>query len=180
MANTYLSGSAGDMIKAVPNSGTSITGVTAMDYSNGKFGTTELTVTDVTLLAQTVGAHGYGKLLYTFPTGQYVISSAYMSMEIDSISAANDGDTPDVGIGTVIATGGISVLGGTATFEDIMTGLAATDQNGTTDVRVVVGQPMTVLTAAAHTVHFNIADTFAGSDAGPVINGKIVLEWMKV
>lgn len=180
MANTYTKGSAGDTLATVPNSGTLATGVTAVDYSNGKFGVTELTVTDVTLLAQTVGAHAYGKLLYTLPTGQFVISSAYMSMEIQGNGEDNDADTPIVGLGSVIATGGVSDLVGTATFEDFMTGDASTDQDGTTDVRAVSNLPGVILTAGAHTVHFNIADTFTGTDAGPVINGKIVLEWIKV
>ena len=180
MVNTYKSGSAGDNITRVLNNGTVITGVTATDYGDANVGTTKLVVADVTLLAQTVGAHAYGKLLYTFPTGQYIITSAYMSMAIDSAAATNDGDTPDVGIGTVIATGGVDVLGGTATFEDIMTGAAVTDQDSTVEVRVVTNQPMTILTAAAHTIHYNMADTYAGTDAGPVIAGTIVLNWVKV
>ena len=59
---------------------------------------------------------GVGRLLYTFPAGVIRIHGAYMSLGITQTQGNINADTPDGGLGTVIASGAVAVLGGTATF----------------------------------------------------------------
>ena len=91
-----------------------------------------------------------------------------------------DADTPDVGLGTVIASGVVSVLSGTATFENIMTGQTFNDCNGTAEVKTTVATSspfaLVVETADAHTVYLNVADTWAGAD-DITGTGTIIIDW---
>ena len=94
-----------------------------------------------------------------------------------------DADTPDVGIGSVIATGAVSVLGGTATFEDYITGSAAADCSGTALVVGPVGAVAGIHTgislnkaADVKAVHLNVADTWAGADT-MTATGTVVIKW---
>lgn len=119
-----------------------------------------------------------GKLLYTFPAGEVIVRAASMSMAIKQTQGFINADTPDVGLGTVVASGAVALLSGTATFEDILTGQTAADCNGTATVKTVSNQVLTVATASAHTVYFNVADLWAASgDAAALIYGTVVLDW---
>lgn len=119
-----------------------------------------------------------GKLLYTFPAGEIIVRAASMSAAIKQTTGNITADTPDVGIGTVIGSGVVAVLGGTATFENILTGQTAADCNGTATVKTVSDQVLTIATAGAHTVYLNVADGWAASgDTGALIYGTVVLDW---
>lgn len=162
------------------NIGAAATGTTAVEYGDGVNHLTVLTV-DTTIATIVTGAHAYGKKVYTLPTSAQIVKSAYMSMALDSVAADIAADTPDVGVGTVIASGGVSVLGGTGTFEDIITGMAAADCDGTATVKTIADQILVIETGSAHTVHFNFADTWASAgDTGCVIEGTIILEWINI
>lgn len=167
-------------ITAAPMSacGTPETGVTALEEGFGSFHRTILTVSSV-LPAIAGGADlAVGKKLYTLPAGAKIIKSAYMSMALDEVDGNITADTPDVGLGTVIATGAVAVLSGTATFEDILTGQTAADCNGTATVKTVADQIKVIETGDAHTIHFNAADGWAasGETACPIL-GTVVIEW---
>lgn len=163
----------------VDSQGTANTGVTAVTYGGGKDFVTVLTV-DVTNAVDVAdnAALADGYLLYTFPAGAIAVKSASMSM---ALTLAEDTTaTPDVGVGTVVATGAVSVLGGTATFENIITGQTAADADGTATVKTVVNQPLAIEAAGAHTVYFNIAATWAdtaGADLTGDIAGTVVISW---
>ena len=166
------------------NNGTANTGVTAAEYGDGYQHTTVLTVSQVNALTIADNAAiADGRLLYTFPAGAIVIDYAYMTMGMTAASAEAQSDTPDVGLGTVIASGAVSVLSGTATFEDIITGQTATDANGTATVKTTLptaGNPFVIESGDAHTLHFNVADTWAddtGGDLTADISGTVVLVW---
>lgn len=121
---------------------------------------------------------GLGKLLYTFPAGEVIVRAASMSMAIKQTEGHINADTPDVGLGTVIASGAVALLSGTGTFENILTGQTAADCNGTATVKTVADQVLVIATAGAHTVYFNVADGWAASgDAGALIYGTVVLDW---
>jgi len=165
--------------------GTPNTGITSVEEVIGSWHKTTITVPIATVLPAIAGGAdlAVGKLLYTFPAGVIVVKSAHMSMALDELDGNITADTPDVGIGTVIATGAVSVLGGTGTFEDIITGRAAADCNGTATVGAAMptgGVGGLVIAAAdAHTVHFNAADGWAASgEAACPIVGTVVLEWV--
>ena len=162
------------------NVGTANTGVTAVENGDGKNHVTTLTFTDLTIGAAVGAANlAFGKLLYTLPAGVQNYSVAYMDVTLTG-TVTIAADTPDVGIGTVIGAGAVAVLGGTATFEDIITGQTSGAIDGT---NAIIASDNTVdvfrLTADAKTVHLNVADGWAG--AGTVTaTGTIVIQWTTI
>jgi hypothetical protein len=160
--------------------GTAATGVTASEMVSGRDHTTILTLSTA-LPAIAGGANlAVGKLLYTMPAGEILIKSTYMSVALTAANGNIDADTPDVGIGTVIGSGAVAVLGGTATFEDLLTGQTASNCTGTATV-AAVATAKHMLTAGAHTVHLNVADGWAasGETACPV-TGTVTINWQRM
>jgi hypothetical protein len=172
-------------IESSLNAGTAGTNVTAVEYSDGRNYTTELTLSAVSYTVAGAAAEAIGALIYTFPAGAHFHSVSYMSVAATG-GGTVDADTPDVGVGSVIGTGAVATLDGTATFEDYITGQTATDCSGTATVAGPLGA-----TAGIHTgislnastdvkaVHLNYADTWAGADTFTV-TGTIVIKWTKV
>ena len=163
------------------NVGTVATGSTAVHYGDGINMRAVITV-DTTLPAIAGGAAlAVGKLLYTLPAGAVLVNDAYMSIAITQTDGNIDADTPDVGIGTVIASGVVSVLGGTATFENIITGQTAADCDGTATVKTTAptaGTKFAVETGDVHTLYLNVADTWAASgDAGALLTGTVIVDY---
>lgn len=161
--------------------GTAGTGTTAVEVANGPFHRTTLTVAGV-LPAITGGVNqAVGLLLYTFPAGVIAIHGAHMSLAITQTEGNITADTPDGGLGTVIGTGAVATLDGTATFENILTGQTFNDCNGTAETIALGPTAGTVLmmnAADAHTVHFNAADGWAaGGDVAAAVAGTVVLHW---
>ena len=160
------------------SAGTVATGVTAAESGNGAYHKSVLTVS-TTLPAIAGGANlAVGKLLYTMPAGAIAIHSAKMDLSITQTQGNINADTPDGGLGSVIASGAVATLDGTATFEDILTGQTFNNCTGTAEVKTVSNQPMVMETGAAHTVHFNVADGWAASgDAAAALAGTVTLIW---
>lgn len=155
--------------------GTAGTGVTVLHHGDGVNATAVLTLTDIPLTVGASAALGVGNLIYTLPAGNITIHNSYMQVNISGVTVTND--TPDVGLGTVIASGVVSVLGGTATFENIQTGVTAGDTNGTDKIANSAAS-LNILTAGAHTVYLNWADTWgANTDASALVNGTVVLNY---
>ncbi len=151
--------------------------VKAAEYGDKHTHTSVLTI-DTTLPAIAGGANlGVGKLIYTFPAGSVRVKASYMSVVIQQTQGNITADTPEVGLGTVIASGAVAVLSGTATFENIITGQVAADCDGTATV-VNIGTELIVTTAGAHTVYLNVADGWAASgDAAAILQGTVVIHW---
>jgi len=165
--NTFLIGNTG----AVPSY------VKAAEFGDRYTHTTVLTI-DTTLPAIAGGANlGVGKLIYTFPAGAVRVKATYMSVGITQTQGNINADTPDVGIGAVIASGAVATLDGTATFENILTGQTAANCTGTATVKNL-GTELIIATADAHTVYLNVADGWAASgDAAAILRGTVVLHW---
>jgi len=163
------------------NVGTAGTNVTAVEYGDGFSHNTVLTVAAADVPDIAGGAAlAVGYLVYTFPAGKIIVDNAYMSMAIQQVDGHITADTPDVGLGTVTASGVVATLDGTATFENILTGQTAANCNGTAAV-AAVQTTLNIPTASAHTVYFNIADTWAASgDANATMSGTIVLNWRRI
>jgi len=162
--------------------GTPATGVTALEEGVGAWHKTTLTV-DSALGAIAGGADlGLGKLVYTLPAGAKIVNSSYQSMALTAEDGNIDADTPDVGIGTVVASGAVATLDGTSTFENLNTGKAAANCTGTPTVQTAkttdaVGG-FAIETGDAHTIFFNVADGWAASgETACPIAGTIVIEW---
>jgi hypothetical protein len=154
--------------------------ITVSEFGNAGGYKTVIDLVNVPLIVTTAAADlAAGKLLYTLPDGDIVIKSAAIALGLEGTAALVEDDTPDLGIGTVIATGAVDVLGGIATFENIMTGQTIADCQGTVKV-AAVDTILPVLAAAAHTIHLNVAAGWAGADAGVKVSGRIVIEWNKL
>jgi len=112
-------------IVGVPSSvGTvTTTATTAVEeYGSGIEHLTKLTMTAFSLGNTADNASlGIGAKFYTFPAGTIIVTDATL---VGSLTAAISvtTNTPEIGIGTVVASGAVSVLSGTATFEDIIDG----------------------------------------------------------
>lgn len=163
------------------NKGTAATGVTATEYGDGYQHLTKLAFQQLTFPAIAGGADlAVGKLLYTLPAGAEMIDGVQMSIYLQD-SENVTADTPDVGIGTVIGSGAVAVLGGTATFENILTGQTASDCDGTAlsaGAGPTAGAPLFITRAGAHTVYLNIADGWAASGTSSLYaTGEIWLSW---
>jgi len=157
-----------------------VTGLTGVEYGNGSSHRTVLTMDAMAVGSPTgAAALGFGKLIYTLPAGACLIKASKINFSLQGAGVV-DADTPDVGLGTVIASGVVSVLSGTATFENIMTGQTFDDCDGTAEVKTALATSspfaLVIETADAHTIHLNVADTWAGAD-DLTATGTIVLEW---
>lgn len=158
----------------------SVTGLTVAEYGDETSHKTVLTLADVAVGSATgAAALGFGKLMYTLPAGACIVKSSKFDLALQG-GGVVDADTPDVGLGTVIASGVVSTLDGTATFENIMTGQTFNDCNGTAEVKTALATSspfaLVVETAGAHTIYLNIADTWAGAD-DLLATGTITIEW---
>jgi hypothetical protein len=171
----WTQASRGEVV-TIANVGAAETGVTAVEYGSARDHITKLTFSGLTIGTGATANLGFGKLLYTFPAGAVVVKVAHMNIALTGSGTGCDADTPDGGIGTVIASGVVKVLGGTSTFEDILTGQTFNNLTGTAEIKTVGGQLMVIEAASAHTVHFNLADDWAGA-CTVTGTGTVTLEW---
>jgi hypothetical protein len=170
--------------ESVAIGGTAATGVTAAEVQDGSYHRTTLTVATV-MPAIAGGANlAVGKLLYTMPAGVIAIWASHMALALDEADGNITADTPDGGLGTVIASGVVALLNGTATFENILTGQTFNDCNGTVETVALAptaGAPFIMNAADAHTVHFNLADGWAANgEAALAVSGTVTLLWSQL
>ena len=159
--------------------GTAGTGVTAIESGNGNHRRTELIVaaTHIVVTTPDTAALAQGALIYTFPAGQIIVHRVYGDVGLEINDATNVADTPEIGLGTLIASGAVATLGAVgAGAEDLWgphvvagcdTGADATDAG-----QFVSTLEFVIADAAAHLVHLNCADTW-GNGAG---TANVVLE----
>lgn len=163
----------------VQNVGTPNTGVIADEYGSGDSHITVLTVNQVDALTLADGANiADGYLLYTFPAGSVIIDGCAMTMGATAADTLLSAAATEAGIGSVIATGAVAVLSGTATFEDTLTGQVGVI-DGTADVQAVT-TARAIQVAGAKTVHYNLAmaSTVAtATDMSCDIAGTVVINW---
>ena len=168
---------------SLTGNGTPGVGVSAKELGTGYDHTTVLTLgTGCVLPAIAGGASlGVGTLIYTLPAGVQAYWLAYMSVGITQTQGHINSNTPNVGLGTVVASGAISVLSGTGTFQDIMAGTNAANCTGTPTVNTAAPTAAATLirnAAAAKTVFFNAAAAWAASgDPAAILTGTVVLAW---
>lgn len=136
---------------------------------------------NTTLPAIAGGANlAVGKKAWSYPAGAIYQRAAYMSLALTQSDGNVNADTPDIGLGTTIASGVVAVLGGTAAFENILTGQTAANCTGTATT-ALVGTELLIPAANSHDGFVNVADGWAASgDAALGLTGDIVLIWCKV
>jgi hypothetical protein len=157
-----------------------LTGLTVAEYGNETHHKTVLTLAATPVGSPLSAASlGFGTLMYTLPAGAAIIKSSKFNLALQGTGTV-DADTPDVGLGTVVASGAVATLDGTATFENIHTGQTFNDCNGTAEVKtsLATASPFALVieTAGAHTIYLNIADGWAGADS-LLATGTITIEW---
>lgn len=165
------------------NTGTPNTGVTAVEYGDGFNRTTVLTVSKTAAITLADNASiGDGYLVYTFPAGALVVNSAYMSMLVTN--AEHNTEADEIGLGTTIATGAVSVLSGTAGFENILTGQVGAIGTATVGMDISNSTGATgglkISAGNPHIVHVNVAGAWANTAGAALdadLEGTIVLNW---
>lgn len=139
---------------------------------------TQITLDDLTVITPAGAADlADGELIYTFPGGRINIDKIYMNVSLATAGSTVTADTPDLGLGTTVASGAVAVLGGTAAFENILAGQTVNDVNGTAEV-VTSSRDITFESTDDKTVYLNIADGWAGAEAtGVQASGTIIIIW---
>lgn len=123
-----------------------------------------------------------GKLIATLPSEECVIWAASMSLAIKQTQGNINADTPDLGLGTTLASGVQALLSSVgATSENILTGQTMADCNGTAVVETVANTPLALTTGGVNkTVYANVADGWAASgDTAAKLLGTVELWWSK-
>lgn len=135
---------------------------------------------DLTLVsAVDNAAKGGGAELFTFPAGYVTIHNARIEGSIGTSIADLTSTAGEIGLGTVVASGAVAVLGGTATFENILEGGRPNLDNVVADTDLDVKAGGTIRTssigtfAAAVSCFLNIASTWGNvAVAGDVVARK--------
>jgi len=190
VATFDTSGFTADSVRARVALGTTpVATVSIVEYSNGKDVTTVLTLTDfiVGALAGAAAALGVGNIVYAFPAGQHF--ELVNALSAISLKCAGTAKATDTGLGSVIASGAVATLDGTATFEDRLTGQTIT--TGTTGGTAVSALTATTAgigtgislngTSSVKNVFLNSAATWSANNTGNLTaSGTIVLKWTKM
>ncbi len=167
-----------------------ISTISCIEYSNGNLVTAVLSLTNfvVGTIPAANAALGVGAAIYSFPVGDQHLETAYSLWGL-ALTLPSTGCACDTGLGSVVASGAVSVLDGTATFEDRLTGVAITTAagGGTAVSSGPVGATAGILTGIAlngtgaiKTVYLNAASTFATGNAGSLLaNGQVFIQWSR-
>lgn len=179
-----------DSVKAKTAIGTTpVATVSIVEYSTGKDVVTVLTLTDfvVGALAGAAAALGVGNIVYAYPAGQHLeLVSSFSSL---SLKCAGTATATATGLGSVIASGAVSVLSGTGTFEDRIVGQTInTSATGGTAVSALLAATAGIGTGislnvagSVKNVFLNSAGTWHANNTGNLTaSGTIVLKWTKM
>jgi hypothetical protein len=161
--------------------GTLVSGTTAVHYTNDNQNFKSV-FTTASFTVDTVGAAALalGKKVYTFPAGNILVTGSHLAIAATPSGATLNTDQPYIGIGTVIGSGAVANLTTPTTFDDLcvqqqvsaaFSGAVAKTATGVDGINTAIAS------AGAHTVHINIADTWAGQDAALAIAGTFTLLW---
>lgn len=169
------------IVTAPSNAGVVGSGVTAVETGTETVHVTTLTVSKATPAIAAAANQSTGIAVYTLPAGVKVIKSARFSLGLTQAGALIAADTPEIGLGTTIGSGANATLGAVgAGAENILHGGTTVALTNCTGTAVIDGAVVDLYVAAAdsHVIYINIADGWAGADAGPTVAGTVVLEWM--
>jgi len=161
------------------NIGTAQSAWTAIERGNDYNHVTVLTLGTATEWIAPSGAASLadGISVYTFPTARFFIDRVFVDLTCTTEGTV-DTDTPQYGLGSVVASGAVSVLTGTSTFHDIGgTGSFAAVTTREQDI-IQNASALENTTNASVTAYLNIADGWAGADTVTLSAGsKIVITW---
>ncbi len=159
--------------------GTPGTGWTATEYGDSWQRVTLLRATSSvpTIAISGAGAAGVGQTIYTFPSKDIVVGPPG-KYAIKITAASHPTDTPVVGLGTVVASGAVSVLSGTATFQDIVTGTAVTGVDGSLNTFGIDKTGVFKSAGSTPKLFLNLAATWTGADTLTIgVGSSIIFRW---
>lgn len=178
------------LLYSPPSVGTSpVSTVAIQEYGNANDKVTVLTLTNfvVGALAGSAAALGLGNIVYAFPAGQH--AEVVYSFNGVTLTCPGTGVVAQTGLGSVIASGAVSVLSGTSTFQDRLTAQAITTDPSApvavSAVKVATAGALTGialnLAASVKNVFLNAAGTWNANNTGNLLaNGVIVLKWTRM
>lgn len=163
--------------------------VTVKEYGDGKDMVTVLTLTNfvVGALAGSAADLGIGNIVGIFPAGQHL--ELVYSFSTINLKCAGTVVVTKTGLGSVIASGVVSVLSGTSTFQDRLTAQnITTDPAGGTAISALTGATAGIgtgislnIAASIKSVFLNSAGTWNANNTGNLTaSGIIMLKWTKM
>lgn len=157
--------------------GTAGTGVTSTEHGASHHHQTHLEFTNLVLPdAGDNVSKAVGVLLYTLPAGAQLVIGAQINVAV-TIDDAIQTDTPDIGLGTTIATGAVALLSTTAAFENLLTGQTLGDVAGTELTKTAISA-LVVESGDDKTVYLNLADGWADTTTqGLTVTGTVRIDW---
>lgn len=187
-AYSSLGYSAGGQVGATLTT-TPVSTVVITEFGDGKDITTVLTLTDfiVGALAGAGAALAVGNIVAAFPAGQHL--ELVYSLSSVNLKAAGTAVACKVGLGSVIGSGAVAVLSGTATFQDRLTAAdITTDPAGGTAVSSIkaatagIGTGIALnATGSVKNVFLNAAGTWNANNVNNLTaSGTIILKWTKM
>lgn len=154
-------------------------GISVTEIVNGRHHITKFDLSGFTVGASVAAADlAFGAQIYTFPAGTIQVKSSTIALGVAGSGAGCDADTPDLGLGTTVGVGAVAVLGGTAAFENVMTGQTMNDCAGTVE-NAGVATTLAILPADSHNLFLNMADGWAAA-ATFTATGSITVEWVAI
>ncbi len=178
------------VLNKTPFGTTAVATVTFNEYSTGGDVLTVLSLTNFIVgnLNSAAAALGVGNILYTFPASDQHLETAYSFWNL-SLTCPGTAVTCKVGLGSVIASGAVSVLSGTSTFQDRLTAqdIATAAAGGTAVSAGPIGATAGIQTgialngaSAVKNVFLNAAGTFNSNNTSQLLaNGQIFIKWTR-
>jgi len=164
--------------------------VTAVEKVSGIIHITEITIPSQVLITIGGGAAlAAGLLLYTLPAGNVNLINAAMHVFLTG-TTAHENDTPEVALGTTIASGATATLGAVAATAEDISGphvMGGLEDDGTEGALNLSGGKGTTANKTSGfffadgdtaTVHLNIADSWAATAGTVTAAGKVYLTWI--
>ncbi len=153
-------------------------------------------VTKLTMTAFSLGtcgdnaSLGIGAKFYTFPAGAIVVSQISMLGALTAVVSVT-AQTPEIGIGSAVATGAVAVLSGNTTFEEYIDGNTSGGTNGATVATDINGTAFYKLSrnnldyiiktsgGVSHDLFLNAAVAWADVVAAAALKytGVIIIKW---
>lgn len=163
-----------------------VTGLTIVEQGDAVNHKTVLTMVDMPVGSATgAAALAFGKLLYTLPAGAQLVTLTYVSVALTGTTTIV-GDTPEIGIGSLIASGVVLVLNGNALFMDHVTEQTSGAISGSNTTTVMLGATAGINTGIAlnvsgstKAINLNVADTWAGT-GDVTATGTITITWQMI
>jgi len=160
---------------------------TLATYTTGKDIISIITLTNFIVgnMGAAAAAKAFGNLIFTFPAGAHLYTITQFNVGFTGAGTAN---TPDVGLGSEIASGVVATLNlagtGTGLSEDYITGQTANDIAGTAEV-IMLAPTAGLYTGIAlnqaanvKLLHLNAASTWAADNSDNLTaTGTITLKW---